>query len=106
MKLNLLNGNCATQSHVDFLSPSLDPDKGECRKYAPDFPYYRCTRKSGHTGDCAAHGRNTSGLMTGLVMFARWPQSEGSRVHPTLQILSKLLDHLNVLQIPTSSKEK
>lgn len=100
MKLNLQNGDCATQSHVEFLSPSLDPDKGECRKYAPDFPYYRCTRKPGHAGDCAAHGiEDTSGLMTGLVMFARWAQSEGSRAHPTLYKLINIFPpHLEVFK--------
>jgi len=78
MLINLTDSKMIFNRDESYLPPAHgNSDEGICGRYAPEWPYYRCTRAAGHEETDpvyphthAAHGNYRSG------MFAMW-QEEG-----------------------------
>jgi len=74
--INLKDGNTIFAQDKRYVSPAL-PHQEECGQYAPEAPYYRCTRAADHElagvdfpDVHAAHGVYRKG------MFAAWVDEE------------------------------
>ena len=91
MLINLKDGERPIHSQDErYLSPA-PADEAVCGQYAPESPYYRCTRAAGHEEISdprqlphthAAHGAYRGG------MFAVW-QDEGEKGEASHEILSR-----------------
>jgi hypothetical protein len=79
MLINLKNGKVIHTLDKRYIFPAR-PEQKVCGRYAPQWPYYRCTREAGHGSvdpklphTHAAHGAYRGG------MFAVWMDEDGER---------------------------